>query len=85
MVSEKVLLATAMLAGFVELDVGVKVAVRVRFEPVTAERVPPEIVMSWSVNVLPGSSEKAKVMVVVSPIFKDDLSLVIARLGAVMS
>ena len=85
-VSETVLLSTEMPAGVVELLVGVKVAVRVRpVKPAIEERVPPETVMSWSVNVLPGSSEKVKVMVAVSPIFKVDLSLLMATDGAMVS
>ena len=80
------LLAREMLAGVVELDVGVKVAVRVRpVRPAIGERVPPETVMSWLVNVLPGSSEKVKVMVAVSPIFKVDLSLAMITDGAIVS
>ena len=65
--------------------VGVKVAVRVAPESERFERVPPETVMSWSVNVLPGSSEKVKEMVAVSPIFRVDLPLVMATVGAMVS
>ena len=68
---------------------GVKVAVRVRPEPLMAERVPPVTATSPVVpsqeKELPGSSEKVKVMVAISPIFRDDLSLVIARVGAMVS
>ena len=79
------LLATAMLAGVVELDVGVKVAVRVVPESVRFARVPPTTVRSAEEKDSPGSSEKVKVMVAVSPIFKVDLLLVIARVGAMVS
>ena len=68
---------------------GVKVAVRVRPEPVMAERVPPvtersPVVPSQEKELL-GSSEKVKVMVAVSPIFKVDVLLVMARVGAWLS
>ena len=49
---------------------GVKMAVRVRPEPVMAERVPPVTETSSDVNEVLGSSEKVKVMVAVSPLFK---------------
>ena len=72
--SETVPLATEMLAVAVELADGVKVAVRVRPEPVMAERVPPVTatspVVPSQVKELLGSSEKVKVMVAVSPLFK---------------
>ena len=85
MVSEKVLLATAMLAGVVELDVGVKVAVRVVPESVRSERVPPEQEISSEEKVLPGSSEKVKIMVAVSPLFKVARLLVMVRVGTLVS
>ena len=68
---------------------GVKVAVRVRPEPVMAERVPPVTVRSPVVpsqeKELSGSSEKVKVMVAVSPLFKVEALLVMAREGAWVS
>ena len=71
------------------LAVGVKVAVRVRPVPLMAERVPPETDTSpeepFQAKELPGSSEKVKVMLAVSPAFSDALSVVIARVGAVES
>ena len=58
--------------AFVLAD-GVKVAVRVRPEPVMAERVPPVTatspVVPSQVKDLLGSSEKVKVMEAVSPLF----------------
>ena len=87
--SETVPLATEMLAVAVELGVGVKVAVRVRPEPVMAERVPPVTERSPVVpsqeKELSGSSEKVKVMVAVSPLFKVEALLVMARVGAWVS
>ena len=64
---------------------GVKVAVRVRPEPVMAERVPPVTETSLDVNEVLGSSEKVKVMVAVSPLFNVDVLLVMAREGAWVS
>ena len=64
---------------------GVKVAVRVRPEPVMAERVPPVTETSPEVNEVLGSSEKVKVMVAVSPLFKVEALLVMARVGAWVS
>ena len=68
---------------------GVKMALRVRPEPVMAERVPPvtatsPVVPSQEKEVL-GSSEKVKVMVAVSPLFKVEALLVMAREGAWVS
>ena len=70
--------------AFVLAD-GVKVAVRVRPEPVMAERVPPVTETSSDVNEVLGSSEKVKVMVAVSPLFKVEALLVMARVGAWVS
>ena len=64
---------------------GVKVAVRVRPEPVMAERVPPVTETSSDVNEVLGSSEKVKVMVAVSPLFNVEALLVMARVGAWVS
>ena len=64
---------------------GEKVAERVSPVPVMAESVPPETVTSLLENVVPGSSEKVKVMVAVSPLFKVDTLLVIVRVGAWVS
>ena len=64
---------------------GVKMAVRVRPEPVVAERVPPVTETSPEVNEVLGSSEKVKVMVAVSPLFKVEALLVMARVGAWVS
>ena len=65
--------------------VGVKMALRVRPEPVMAERVPPVTETSSDVNEVLGSSEKVKVMVAVSPLFKVEALLVMAREGAWVS
>ena len=70
--------------AFVLAD-GVKVAVRVRPEPVVAERVPPVTETSSDVNEVLGSSEKVKVMVAVSPLFNVEALLVMAREGAWVS
>ena len=68
---------------------GEKVAVRIAPVPVMAESVPPVTTTSPVVpsqeKELPGSSEKVKVMVAVSPIFKVDTLLVIVRVGAWVS
>jgi len=64
---------------------GVKMAVRVRPEPVMAERVPPVTETSSDVNEVLGSSEKVKVMVAVSPLFNVEALLVMAREGAWVS
>ena len=68
---------------------GVKVAVRVTPVPVMGESVPPvtttlPLVPSQEKE-LPGSSEKVKVMVAVSPLFKVDASLEMVRVGAWVS
>ena len=69
--------------------VGVKVAVRVRPEPVMAESVPPVTATSPVVpsqeKELPGSSEKVKVMVAVSVALRVDWEAVIASVGAMVS
>jgi hypothetical protein len=65
--------------------VGVKVALRVVPESVRFARVPPRTERSAEEKDSPGSSEKVKEMVAVSPILKDDLLLVIARVGAMVS
>jgi hypothetical protein len=58
---------------FAKLGVGVKVALRVSPVPLIALKVPPEIVRSpvvpFQAKLVPGSSEKVKVMVAVSPTF----------------
>ena len=71
------------------LAAGVKVAVRVRPEPVMAERVPPvtatsPVVPSQEKELL-GSSEKVKVMVAVSDALRVDWEAVIASVGAMVS
>ena len=69
--------------------VGVKMAVRVRPEPVMAERVPPVTerspVAPSQEKELPGSSEKVKVMVAVSVALRVDWEAVIASVGAMVS
>ncbi len=71
------------------LAVGVKVAVRVRPEPESALNVPPLTTTSpddpFQVKVEPGSSLKVKVIVAVSPTFKVETLLVMAKVGAVVS
>ena len=64
---------------------GVKMAVRVRPEPVVAERVPPVTETSSDVNEVLGSSEKVKVMVAVSDVLRVDWEAVIASVGAMVS
>ena len=64
---------------------GVKMAVRVSPVPEMVESVPPVMEMSWSLNVLPGSSEKAKVMMADSPAFKVLTSLVMETAGGRVS
>ena len=72
-----------------ELASGVKVAVRIAPVPVMAESVPPVTttspVVPFHEKELPGSSEKVKVMVAVSPLFKVEALLVMAREGAWVS
>ena len=79
-----------MLAEPVDkLSVGVKVAVRVSPVPLIALRVPPEIVRSPTVpfqaKLVPGSSEKVKVIAAVSPTFRVAISEVIVTVGASVS
>ncbi len=68
---------------------GVKTAVRVRPVPLIALKVPLEIVRSpivpFQVKLVPGSSEKVKVMVAVSPTFSVATLDVIATVGANVS
>ena len=68
---------------------GEKVAVRVSPVPEMGESVPPVTttspVVPFQEKELPGSSEKVKVMVAVSPLFKVDTLLVIVRVGAWVS
>jgi len=68
---------------------GVKMALRVRPEPLMAERVPPVTERSPVVpsqeKELPGSSEKVKVMEAVSPLFNVEALLVMAIEGAWVS
>ncbi len=68
---------------------GVKTAVRVRPVPLIALKVPLEIVRSpivpFQVKLVPGSSEKVKVMVAVSPTFSVATLDVIATVGARVS
>ena len=71
------------------LAVGVKVAVRVRPVPEIAPSVPPVTttspVVPSQVKVLPGSSEKEKVIVAVCTAFSAAELLVMARVGARVS
>ena len=71
------------------LAVGVKVAVRVKPEPLMAPNVPPltttSPVLPFQVNVELGSSLKVKVMVAVSPILSALTLLVMASVGASVS
>ena len=60
-------------------------AVRIVPVPVMAESVPPETVTSLLENVVPGFSEKVKVMVAVSPLFKVGTLLVMVRVGTWVS
>ena len=72
-----------------KLAVGVNTAVRVRPVPLIAPKVPPEIVKSpavpFQVKLVPGSSEKVKVIVAVSPAFSAATFEVIATVGASVS
>ena len=72
-----------------KLAVGVKTAVRESPVPLIAPRVPPEMVRSpvvpFQAKLVPGSSEKVKVMVAVSPAFSVATLEVIATLGASVS
>ena len=68
---------------------GVKMAERVSPVPEISESVPPVTVTSPLVpsqeKELPGSSEKRKVMVAVSPLFKVARLLEMVRVGALVS
>ena len=72
-----------------KLAVGVKIAVRLSLEPLMAPKDPPETVRSpavpFQVKLVPGSSEKVKVMVAVSPTFSAVIFDVIATVGARVS
>jgi hypothetical protein len=72
-----------------KLAVGVKTAVRVSPVPLIAPKEPPEIVRSptvpFQVKLVPGSSEKVKVMLAVSPTFRVATLAVIATVGASVS
>ncbi len=74
---------------FDKLEDGVKTAVRVSPVPLIALTVPPEIVRSPTVpfqeKLVPGSSEKVKVMVAVSPTFSVATLDVIATVGVSVS
>ena len=74
---------------FAKLGVGVKVALRVSPVPLIALKVPPEIVRSpvvpFQAKLVPGSSEKVKVMVAVSLTFSVATLDVIATVGANVS
>ena len=65
--------------------VGVKVAVRVNPVPLIAPKLPLLTTTSPNTKLLPGSSLKVKVIAAVSPAFSVDLSLVIVKLGGVVS
>ena len=64
---------------------GVKVAERVSPVPEISESVPPVTTTSLLEKVVPGSSEKVKVIVAVSPLFKAKALLVMVRVGAWVS
>ena len=72
-----------------KLAVGVNVPVLVSPVPLIALKVPPEMVRSpvvpFQAKLVPGSSEKVKVMVAVSPAFSVATLEVIATLGASVS
>ena len=72
-----------------KLAVGVKVAVRDKPVPLMAPKAPPETVRSPAVpfqaKLVPGSSEKEKVMVAVSLTFSAATFEVIATVGASVS
>ena len=69
--------------------VGVKMAVRVRPVPERADSLPPMTLISPMLpsqeKVLPGSLEKEKVMLAVSPALRVPLSLEMERVGARLS
>jgi len=72
-----------------KLAVGVNVPVRVKPVPLIELKVPPEIVRSPAApshaKLVPGSSEKVKVIVAVSPTFSVATLDVIATVGASVS
>jgi hypothetical protein len=72
-----------------KLAVGVKTALRVSPVPLIAPRVPSETVRSpvvpFHAKLVPGSSEKVKVIVAVSPTFSVVTLDVIATFGASVS
>ena len=72
-----------------KLAVGVNVPVRVRPVPLIALKVPPEMVRSpvvpFQAKLVPGSSEKVKVMFAVSLTFSAATFEVIATVGARVS
>ncbi len=72
-----------------KLAVGVKSEVRVSPVPLTAPKVPPETerspVVPFQAKLVPGSSEKVKVMFAVSLTFSAATSEVIATVGARVS
>jgi hypothetical protein len=72
-----------------KLAVGVNIPFLVSPVPLIALKVPPEMVRSpfvpFQAKLVPGSSEKVKVMVAVSPAFSVATLEVIATLGASVS
>ena len=72
-----------------KLAVGVNTALRVRPVPLITPKVPPETarspVVPFQAKLVPGSSEKVKVMVAVSPTFSAATLDVIATVGARVS
>jgi hypothetical protein len=74
---------------FDKLADGVKTAVRVSPVPLIALTVPPEMVRSpvvpFQAKLVPGSSEKVKVIAAVSPTFRAAISEVIVTVGASVS
>ena len=72
-----------------KLAVGVNVPVRVRPVPLIGPKVPPDTVKSpadpFQAKLVPGSSEKVKVIAAVSPTFRLGKSEVIVTVGASVS
>ena len=72
-----------------KFELGLKIAERLRPVPLIAVRVPPETTKSpaapFQIKLAPGSSEKVKMMVAVSPDLSRDTSEVIATVGANVS
>ena len=72
-----------------KFEFGVKTAVRVRPVPLIAPKKPPETVRSpnvpFQIKLFPGSSEKVKVMMAVSPTLRVATLDVIATVGATVS